>query len=434
MPYFKGCGKKLVHGTEYGAIGFECSAFPFEANRKELRNYLDGMRILLMSLGSRGDMEPFLALGAELQSEGHDIAFCMPAQFEQLAREVSGPFHPLDKCFLELLDTVEVRRIIGQVGSGWSRLRAILSLIPKTRQVQERMILDQERAVEAFQPDEIVFHIKCIYPVLWALKMGGKARVLSPMPCLVHATDSHPHIAFGKPRGRWWNRMTYAMARYALIRQSILGYGRAFLKEKGWKMDNKALSRYFLEELDVEYAYDERLFPRPQEWPPQACITRFRERKKMLDRGLEPALDAFLNGHDRILYVGFGSMVNARPAQVAADVIAVCGESDLGVVMNRSWGGLQPPESLPSHVFVVDDVPFDGLFPRVHGAVHHGGSGTTHSALRCGVPQAIIQHIADQFFWSRRIVASDLGVEGFPIKQWSRARFADVVNRLKEKM
>ena len=76
------------------------------------------------------------------------------------------------------------------------------------------------------------------------------------------------------------------------------------------------------------------------------------------------------------------------------------------MVLNASWGGIEL-EDVPPHAFLVDDVPFDWLFARVRAVVHHGGSGTTHSALRFGVPQ-IVPHIADQHFssnvkaWARR--------------------------------
>lgn len=392
--------------------------------------YLANMRILLMSLGSRGDMEPFLALGAELKAEGHVVGYCMPAQFESLAREVSDQFHPEDPAFLELLDAPEVRQIIGQVGSVWSRLLNVLRLIPKTKSLQQQVIRDQAEAVARFRPDEIVFHIKCIYPALWAIQTGGKARILSPMPCLIHPTGVYPHIAFGKPRGAWWNRFTYTLANWALIRQSILGYGRSFIREQGWSVSHRRLARFFADEVEVEYAFDERLFPRPADWPAQAAITRFRERDKLQGKGLKPEVEAFLEHHDQILYVGFGSMVNAHPQRVATDIIEVAQAAGLAVLLNRSWGGIEPPASLPSNVLAVDDVPFDGLFPRIQGAIHHGGSGTTHSALRCGLPQAIIPHIADQFFWSRQVVSAGFGVEGFPINAWSKARFARVVDAL----
>ncbi|CAE7236191.1 UGT80B1 [Symbiodinium natans] len=86
-------------------------------------------RVLLISLGSRGDMEPFLALGEELQMAGHAVAFCMPAQFEGLATEVSQTFYAMDKAYLELVENDDVRRVIGQVGSAFSRLRASIRLL-----------------------------------------------------------------------------------------------------------------------------------------------------------------------------------------------------------------------------------------------------------------------------------------------------------------
>ncbi|MDB4587743.1 hypothetical protein N9098_01260 [bacterium] len=170
------------------------------------------------------------------------------------------------------------------------------------------------------------------------------------MPCLIHPTANYPHIAFGKPRGAWWNRFTYKLANWALIRQSILGYGRSYIQEQGWSLSHSRLARFFANEVPVEYAFDERLFPRPADWPAQAVITQFRERNKM----------------------------------------------------------------------------------RIQAAVHHGGSGTTHSALRCGIPQAIIPHIADQFFWSRQMVAAGFGVEAFPIRDRSRELFAQVVDALQK--
>jgi sterol 3beta-glucosyltransferase len=125
-------------------------------------------------------------------------------------------------------------------------------------------------------------------------------------------------------------------------------------------------------------------------------------------------------------------MVNAQPKRIAADIIEVAQAAGIAVILNRSWGGIEPPASLPTGVLAVDDVPFDGLFPRIQAAVHHGGSGTTHSALRCGIPQAIIPHIADQFFWSRQMVAAGFGVEAFPIRDWSRELFAQVVDALQK--
>ena len=83
-------------------------------------------------------------------------------EMETLAKEVSPQFFPQSAAFLDLVNSPSVRAIIGQVGSSWSRIKTILGLISKTRPIQEQLILDQEAAVLAFEPDKIIFHIKAI--------------------------------------------------------------------------------------------------------------------------------------------------------------------------------------------------------------------------------------------------------------------------------
>jgi sterol 3beta-glucosyltransferase len=90
------------------------------------------------------------------------------------------------------------------------------------------------------------------------------------------------------------------------------------------------------------------------------------------------------------------------------------------VLLNSSWGGIEIEGTLPDHAFIVQDIPYDWLFSRVSAVVHHGGSGTTHSALRFDHRQLIIPHIADQFLWMRLVHKAGMGPMGFPIKKFSR--------------
>ena len=386
-------------------------------------------RVLLMSLGSRGDMEPFLAKAEELQAQGDTVALCMPAQFESLAREVSDLWHPQDISFLELLESPDVQNITGQIGSPLSRLRTMLRLMRETKGIQQQLIRDQKAAVDAFQPDRIVFHIKCIYPTMLGGTRRSKVELLTPIPCMLHPIDEEPHIGFGKPRGAWWNRMTCHLANRVLVGQSILAYGGPLAREWGLELDAKALRRFLLEDLPVEVATEPSLFPRPASWPTHVRMTGFRERDKARHWTADPKLVAFLEAHPRPLYVGFGSMVNGRPAEVGRAVVEATSALGVPVVVNTSWGGLELDE-VPAHVCVVNDVPYDWLFSRVRAVVHHGGSGTTHSALRFNLPQLIVPHIADQFFWARRIVDSGLGPAGFPIKALTKERLQHALEEL----
>ncbi|CAE7476165.1 UGT80B1, partial [Symbiodinium pilosum] len=364
-------------------------------------------RVLLISMGSRGDMEPFLALGEELKPRNCDVAFCMPAQFQSLAAEVSETFYAMDKAFLELVENDDVKRIIAQVGSAWSRLRTMIRLMWETKPLQQQLIRDQKVAVDQFRPDLIILHPKCIYPIIAALEYGQRIKMLCPVPCMLHTVDSEPNIGFGDPGSPWWNRMTYYIANKVYINKSILSYAGPLVKaEFGFQeLNSSRLYSFMLEEMPVEYAISERLFPRPDSWPAHAVISEFRERNKAKHWTPPAELLQFLSDHPEPLYVGFGSMVNDQPERVGKIILDVTAELDLPVLLNTGWGGgIQVADAqLPPQAFLVSDIPFDWLFSRVRAVVHHGGSGTTHSALRFDRPQLIIPHIADQFLWMRLV-------------------------------
>jgi sterol 3beta-glucosyltransferase len=99
-----------------------------------------------MTLGSRGDMEPYLALGEELKENGHEVGFCMPEQFRSLAAEVSEHFFPMTHEYLDLIDSPDVKKITGQIGSGWSRISTLFKLLRETKPIQEQLIRDQRDA------------------------------------------------------------------------------------------------------------------------------------------------------------------------------------------------------------------------------------------------------------------------------------------------
>ena len=386
-------------------------------------------KVMLMSLGSRGDMEPFLAKAEDLLKEDHEVALCMPAQFEGLASEVTATWFAMDKAFLDLIESPDVQKITGQIGSPLSRLRTILRLMRNTKGIQQQLIRDQKRAVDAFQPDRIVFHIKCIYPAMLGATGQSDVELLSPIPCMIHPISEEPHIGFGKPRGVWWNRLTYRLANRVMIRKNILGFGGELAREWGMALDHKMLSSFFLEALPMEVATEPQLFPRPDEWPSRVRMTGFRERDKARHWTPEPDLEAFLKANPKPLYVGFGSMINGRPLEVGRAIVDAAQAVGVPVVLNASWGGIELYD-VPPHAFLVDDVPFDWLFGQVRAVVHHGGSGTTHSALRFGLPQLIVPHIADQHFWARCIQRQGMGPQGFPINDLDRGKLESAFKEL----
>ncbi|RQS91720.1 glycosyltransferase [Burkholderia seminalis] len=157
------------------------------------------------------------------------------------------------------------------------------------------------------------------------------------------------------------------------------------------------------------YGVSPALLSGPADWPPNvwAC-----GQWRVDGRAWAPPCDlsAFLESGDPPVYIGFGSMAGFdRAAMADALTRALAGRRAL---FYPGWSGIEA-SMLPAHVRVIGDTPHDWLFPRVSMAIHHGGSGTTHSAARAGIPSVVVPFAGDQFFWANRL--QRLGVADAPV-------------------
>ncbi len=118
----------------------------------------------------------------------------------------------------------------------------------------------------------------------------------------------------------------------------------------------------------------------------------------------------FLAAGDAPVYIGFGSMTGFDKRRLSDALIAALGGRR--ALFHPGWSGLDP-KALPGNLFTVGETPRDWLFPRTAAVIHHGGSGTSHSAARAGVPSIVAPFAGDQFFWAERLRLS--GVAPAPL-------------------
>jgi len=147
------------------------------------------------------------------------------------------------------------------------------------------------------------------------------------------------------------------------------------------------------------YGISPSLLGRPSDWPADARVCG-----QWLVPAPEwsppPPLRDFLGAGEAPIYVGFGSMAGFDPRRLVAEVVvAVAGRRSL---FAPGWSGADT-SSLPENFFVIGETPHDWLFPQTALVVHHGGSGTSHSATRAGVPSVVVPFAGDQFFWADRL-------------------------------
>ena len=128
------------------------------------------------------------------------------------------------------------------------------------------------------------------------------------------------------------------------------------------------------------------------------------------------ALPIFLERREKIIFITFGSMSNSNPTGKTRIIVDVLKKHNISAIINTSWGGLEEMSEQPENILFVNNIPYDWIFSKMYAVIHHGGSGTTHTALKYVCPSLIVPHILDQFYWSKTISGLHLGPEGIPIK------------------
>ena len=125
-------------------------------------------------------------------------------------------------------------------------------------------------------------------------------------------------------------------------------------------------------------------------------------------------------------------MSNSNPRKKTRIIVDVLKKHNIPAIINTSWGGLEEVSEPPENILFVNNIPYDWAFSKMYAVVHHGGSGTTHTALKNACPRLLVPHIIDQFYWSRTIAGLHLGPEGIPIKNLDGENFErkllDLVN------
>jgi vancomycin aglycone glucosyltransferase len=144
---------------------------------------------------------------------------------------------------------------------------------------------------------------------------------------------------------------------------------------------------------------------------------------------IDPRLDEFLAGGSAPIYVGFGSMVAPRAAELVDQAIAAIRSVGARTIVAGGWAELERHVAHADDVLVVGAAPHGALLPRVAAVVHHGGAGTTTAVARAGRPQIVVPHILDQFYWGRRVEVLGIGPRALPVPLVTADILAERIDR-----
>ncbi|CAN7720321.1 glycosyltransferase [Rhizobium sp. LjRoot98] len=357
------------------------------------------MRVAIHTFGTRGDVQPYIALALGLMEQGHRVQLAAPVQFENMVRDNGIAFAPLPGEMLALIDTTDGKAAIAG-GQGFS---AGLKLLKHVRPMM-RALLDAEwKAAQAFMPDIFVYHPKAIAVPHMAEALQRRFILASPLPGFTPTSAfPSPMLPFKDLGGL--NRISHTAA----IRGADLLFGKIL---SAWRAEQLGLTRRRTPAVALSgtlYAYSRHTVPVPPDWGRDVLVSGywFLDSKNWR---LPDDVEAFLADGPPPIYVGFGSMPGLDPDRMTATVFEALARTGKRGVLALGSGALSA-ERRARHVHIIRDAPHDRLFPHMHAIIHHGGAGTTAAALRAGKPMAICPFFGDQPFWARRVLELGVGL------------------------
>ncbi|GLY06546.1 glycosyltransferase [Actinoplanes sp. NBRC 101535] len=375
------------------------------------------MKVLILTMGTRGDVQPYIALAQELHRRRHDVVLGAPERFADLITEHGVAFAGMDDGPLRVLDTSAT---VGEVAAGG--LRAKAALMRRMPAMFARVFEDCWQIASTgpgADADLIVHNGQIMTGRHVAEKLGVPAVLALPIPLYVPTRE----FAWPGQQLPSWLPTAANRASYAGMKAPALMFGRTVDRWRAGLGLPRRRGRHDPLRTSgggrslVLHAVSPQVVPRPADWPVSAQVTGywFADRRTTVTETL-PVRPATADGGDPLVFVGFGSMAGPDPAAVTREVVAALRMAGVRGILAAGWGGLSEVPS-PPDVFLTGEVPHETLFPQVAAVVHHGGAGTTAAAVRAGVPQVVCPFVADQPFWGRRM--HQLGVAPEPIAQRS---------------
>ncbi len=382
--------------------------------------------ITILAVGSRGDVQPYIALGHGLQQAGYAVRLGAPANFTSVAQQYGLEFVTIAPDFKQLMTSPTGRAMMM---SGHNIIRLAQTLTRLGNSYAEQTLVATQQACQ--DTEAIIFNQFCWVGCFLAEKLNLPACAAWIYPLTRTQAFAPMTTPAWLPQTRWTNPLyfsLYEQITHQMFKQTCTMWRRRLdLPPLPW---GGLFSYFYQRNIPVLYAYSPHVVPKPADWPDRFVVTGY----WFLDRAPAwvppPALVDFLSSGPPPVYIGFGSISGNRSRDLVEMTVAALKKTGQRGILATGWGGLETDvvnQPLTEDVFVVDNIPHDWLFPQVSAVVHHGGAGTTAAGLRAGVPSILIPFFLDQPFWGQRVATLGVGPKPIPYQKLSVQRLAQAI-------
>ena len=394
----------------------------FDDPRASILNFkpTESLRITCLTIGSRGDVQPYIALCKGLLAEGHRTKIATHAEFEPWVRKHGIDFAPVDG------DPAELMRIC--VENGMFTYSFLKEASAKFRGWIDGLLTSAWKACQ--DTDILIESPSAMAGIHVAEALGIPYFRAFTMPWT--RTRAYPH-AFAVPdhkMGGSYNYITYVMFDNVFWK-AIAGQVNRWRK-KELSLRSTSLDRMQPNKVPFLYNFSPSVVVPPLDYSDWIRVTGYWFLDEASDWTPPHELTDFIAkakaDDKRIVYIGFGSIVVSDPAALTKTVVDSILKADVRCILSKGWSdrlGNQdatvPEVPLPPEIHQISSAPHDWLFKQIDAAAHHGGAGTTGASLRAGLPTIVKPFFGDQFFFGSRL--EDLGV-GICLKKLNVSLFS----------
>ena len=351
------------------------------------------MRVLLSTIGSRGDVQPLVGLAWQLKALGQEVRLCVPPDFRDWIEAMGMPVTPIGPELrstgkaspITTPPTPEQRRQMME-GTVTAQFETITAAAQGCDVIVGATAL-QVAAPSIAESMGIPYYFSAYCPAV--LPSPQHAPPVLAMLGDKPATSKADYRALWEHDAQRWNN-TWS----ALLNPHRVRLGLAPISDV----------RSYILTRQPWLAADPTLAP----WPDPTDEAVFQTGAWILpdEDPLSPELERFLDAGEPPVYFGFGSI--RVPEGLSQAMIQAARALGQRVIILRGWADLSPVDNEPD-CLAIGEVNQQVLFKRVAAVVHHGGAGTTTAAARAGAPQVVIPQHYDQHYWAQRVDQLGIG-------------------------
>lgn len=384
------------------------------------------MRLTVFAMGSRGDVQPMVALARGLQEAGVEVTVGVDAAFEAMVRAQGLVYARVEGDIQQALESESGRQALASGSNPVAMARLVRRNIEP---ILQQLIEDSIRATDG--ADALLLGGVAYYPgtiLAEARRIPFAQAYLQPMiPTRAFPSPMLP-LPFRKDRAlyNWASFAIGGQAFWQILRPIVNRVRRREFGLRPWPLYGNfgALLR---EQVLQVCGYSPHVLPRPADWPEHVKVTGY----WFLDEAEWEAPDLlrrYLEAGPPPVCVGFGSMRHFAPAPFTRAIVEALREVGARAIFLEGWGGIDRGE-VPSDYLVLREASHEWLYPRCAAILHHGGAGATAAALRAGKPMIPVPFFGDRAFWAWRVEEMGVAPESIARDDLTAPRLARALRR-----